>query len=386
MSNNIFMFGNLHGSKTPYGDNTDIGKYVDVGDAKMYYEVYGDDNGKPLLLLHGGLFGTIYEVGCLIDLFRSSGWLVICPNTRGHGRSEIGSEQISYEQKAKDMMAVVDSVTTKNIHIFGFSDGGYAAYKIASMYPERVEKVITVGAGTIAAGLFPPDAKLSDFEALDKPFIERQRTVMPEPDRWQSYVTQYMSFYNKLEVGKEFLSTVKCPVLVMAGELDDHAPLPTVIEAYQFLPNSQLCIIPNVGHQCFLFNTEMAWNAIFNFFGLGKEGVQATPLLKSSQSWNDAYLPNYPTDKPEIQVIHYKFPAHAILSRHHHVLMSGGFVKKGQLTLISEDGTEKTFYQGDAFLETVDTVHYGENRGDGVLETVNFYLGGGNKPLSIPKK
>ena len=47
-----FTQGDALGSKTPYGDNQRVGKYVQSGDAKIYYEVYGA--GKPILILHGG--------------------------------------------------------------------------------------------------------------------------------------------------------------------------------------------------------------------------------------------------------------------------------------------------------------------------------------------
>jgi hypothetical protein len=39
----------------PYGDNKDIGKYIQLNGAKHYYEVYGE--GAPLLLIHGNSTG-----------------------------------------------------------------------------------------------------------------------------------------------------------------------------------------------------------------------------------------------------------------------------------------------------------------------------------------
>ncbi|MDR0750552.1 MAG: hypothetical protein LBF62_13425, partial [Tannerellaceae bacterium] len=45
----------------PYGNNPVAGHYVNVGDAKIYYEVYGE--GEPFVLLHGGGgAGSIYEL------------------------------------------------------------------------------------------------------------------------------------------------------------------------------------------------------------------------------------------------------------------------------------------------------------------------------------
>ncbi len=36
-----------------YGSNEKVGRYLEVNDIKVYYEVYGE--GEPLLLIHGGL-------------------------------------------------------------------------------------------------------------------------------------------------------------------------------------------------------------------------------------------------------------------------------------------------------------------------------------------
>ena len=43
------------GQQVPYGNNPTAGHYVDVGDCKIYYEVYGQ--GEPFVLLHGGVYG-----------------------------------------------------------------------------------------------------------------------------------------------------------------------------------------------------------------------------------------------------------------------------------------------------------------------------------------
>ena len=59
--------------------------------------------------------------------------------------------------------------------------------------------------------------------------------------------------------------SIECPVLLMAGEVDPNAPLATVIAAYQMIPNSQLAIIPNAGHGCFIDNFAAVWANIVPF-------------------------------------------------------------------------------------------------------------------------
>ena len=52
------------------------------------------------------------------------------------------------------MVAVMKAVTKEPAILLGFSDGAYTAYKVASMYPERVDRVIAIGAGTIEKRIF----------------------------------------------------------------------------------------------------------------------------------------------------------------------------------------------------------------------------------------
>lgn len=68
-----------------YGNNPKAGYYVNVGDAKIYYEVYG--KGEPLVVLHGGGYGSIYEMFQFIDSL-SKTYQVIAISTRGHGKSK----------------------------------------------------------------------------------------------------------------------------------------------------------------------------------------------------------------------------------------------------------------------------------------------------------
>src|SRR6476659_5746987 len=74
-----------------YGANTKAGHYANVCDAKIYYEVYG--KGQPIVILHGGIFGSTYEMFQFIDSL-SKNYQVIAVSTRGHGKSELGTETI----------------------------------------------------------------------------------------------------------------------------------------------------------------------------------------------------------------------------------------------------------------------------------------------------
>ena len=257
-----FTQGNNLGSSVPYGDNLKVGKYAQTSDAKIYYEVYG--KGEPILILHGGGVGSPYEMGKIIDDLKKN-HKVIVMSTRGHGRSEIGNSPLTYKQKADDAVAVLNSVGEKSVKILGFSDGAYTAYEIAALYPEKVERIVAIGAGTLQKGFFHDKMSLTDLEKFDSKFIEEQKKIRPEPERWQEFCDKYMKFWHEMSVGEETFSKIKCPVLLIVGDEDDHAPVITVLQAHQIIENSRLCVVPKAWHAAFLDNYEVTSAAIFPF-------------------------------------------------------------------------------------------------------------------------
>lgn len=251
-------------NKTPYGNNPEAGHFVQANDAKIYYEVYG--KGRPIVLLHGGLFGSTVEFSDFIDRLEKT-HQVIAISTRGHGKSEIGTETLTLEQRADDAMAVINAVTKDSVVVLGFSDGGYSAYKLAAMYPDRVKKMIVIGAGEIRPGLREFKFTAKQAMEMDKLFWEQQLKLMPEPDRVEDVFLQVANCYNNVTVSEDLLKAIKCPVLVMAGDRDEGNPVERVVSAARFIPNHLISIIPNSGHGCFLDNFDAAWASIYPFLG-----------------------------------------------------------------------------------------------------------------------
>ena len=112
--------------------------------------------------------------------------------------------------------------------------------------------------------------------------------------------------------------------------------------------------------------------------------VRTTELLRTSQSWDGAELPDYPAGRPELVAIRYHFPPGQKLVWHHHDVMNFGVVQQGELTIITLDGKEKTVREGEAVVEMVGTVHHGENRGSVTVVLDMFYLSQKGRPLSVP--
>lgn len=246
----------------PYGNNPKAGHYANVGDAKIYYEVYG--KGKPLVMLHGGIVGSTFEMAPFIDSL-SKRFQVIAVSTRGHGKSEMGSEVPSYQRKANDVHAIIQAVTKDSVIVLGFSDGAYTGYVLAQTFPETVNKLIAIGAGEWKQGFRTFAFTRNMLFGLDSLYFKQQLTLMPQPGRLDQWLLSINQYYNSVSIGKEILGNIRCPVLVMAGEKDQNAPLKTVIAAYEMIPNAQLSIIPAAPHPVFLVNFPAVWASIGPF-------------------------------------------------------------------------------------------------------------------------
>ena len=245
----------------PYGNNAAAGHYLNTGDAKIYYEIYG--KGKTIVVLHGGILGSTFEMARLIDSL-SKNFQVIAISTRGHGKSEMGKTS-DYPRKAKDVYEIINANTKDSVTVLGFSDGGYTGYYLAGMYPEKVKKLITIGAGEWIRGSRTFKLTSGEIAKMDPLYWKQQLALMPDSTKVNSWLSMVSAYYNTLKVGKAEFEKVHCPVLLMAGELDQNAPLKTVISAYSMLPHVQLAIIPNAPHPAFQVNFPAVWACIVPF-------------------------------------------------------------------------------------------------------------------------
>jgi len=250
------------GNETQYGNNPKAGHYANADDAKIYYEVYG--KGKPIVVLHGGIFGSTYEMFQFIDSLKKN-YQVIAVSTRGHGKSELGTEPITYEQKANDVMAAINAVTKDSVIIVGFSDGAYAGYELASKYPNRIRKLIAIGATELHPGLRDFAFDVKQAIALDTGYWSQQFKLMPEPKRLQEMFTKLGNMYNQLTLDSAFFQTIKCPTFVMAGDRDAGNPPQRVVHTAQMIQRSQIGIIPNTTHGVFLENFNAVWACVVPF-------------------------------------------------------------------------------------------------------------------------
>lgn len=95
---------------------------------------------------------------------------------------------------------------------------------------------------------------------------------------------------------------------------------------------------------------------------------EVTRLADTSESWDGAQLPAYPAGTSRVTVLRGVIPPGAKMAMYRRAVLNAGVVLRGEPTVISETGAERTFWAGEALVELVGISHCGENRGFGAAE------------------
>ncbi|MEO6721982.1 MAG: alpha/beta hydrolase [Ferruginibacter sp.] len=264
----IFMFNNLFGQKQiPYGSNN--GKTVTIFDKKIYYEEYG--KGMPLILLEGGLKNIANFSLCIPEL--SKHFRVIAPDDPGQGRSE-ALDTMTYDLLAAYVSKLIDALKLDSACVMGWSDGGIAALILATKRPDKIKKVIAVGANYTKSGYVSRDSSKNDtlqlispgyqFPAEDQKWLDEY--FVANKSNWRKILNDRMvMWYQEFLFPKELFSEIKIPVMIVSGDRDI-IKLEHSIEMYRLIKGSQLCILPNTSHDVFSEKPNLVNEIAIDFF------------------------------------------------------------------------------------------------------------------------
>ena len=113
--------------------------------------------------------------------------------------------------------------------------------------------------------------------------------------------------------------------------------------------------------------------------------AQKEVLLKTTSTWDNVEYKKLKIKKPETTVLKIIINVNETLPMHKHDLVNIAYIKKGTLTVVTEDKKEITLNEGEVLPELVGKYHYGKNTGNVPVELIVFYLGEKGTPLFIDK-
>ena len=113
--------------------------------------------------------------------------------------------------------------------------------------------------------------------------------------------------------------------------------------------------------------------------------AQKDILLKTTHTWDKTAYKKLKIKKPEVTVLKIIINVNEELPMHKHDLVNIAYVKKGTLTVITDNNKEITLHEGEVLPELIGKYHYGKNTGNEPVELVVFYIGEKGTPLSVNK-
>ncbi len=237
--------GNTHSSRVP-----DSSGHFEVNGHRLYWEWYGPKVVNPIVLLHHGL-GSIRSWKHQIPVFLDVGRSVLVFDRWGYGGSDVRDSFAPrfMHEDAEETVEMFNFLGIKSVDLVGHSDGGSISLIIAGKYPELISRLVLV-----AAHIYIEQKMIDELKTLQEDMspqfirlLEREHGKKAEAlirawaDSWREHGDITLDLANEL-------TNVKCPTLVIQGELDEHATPQQSIDIAEGIPEANLWLIPGIGH------------------------------------------------------------------------------------------------------------------------------------------
>lgn len=118
--------------------------YFETGDARLYYEVHGDPNGRETIAFLNGVMASVSSWTLLWPVFERAGFRVILHDFKGQLKSSKPAGPYSFAQHCAEAKALFEHLGVEKLHLVGTSYGGEVAMKFAILYPEMTRSISVI--------------------------------------------------------------------------------------------------------------------------------------------------------------------------------------------------------------------------------------------------
>ena len=242
------------------------GQYADVNGINLYYETHG--NGRPLILLHGGL-GSGEMFGPILPALAAD-HQVIAVDLQGHGRTADIDRPLDVRLMADDIAALIGHLGLDRPDVMGYSLGGGVALWTGVKHPELIGRLVVVSANirrdAIYADMLAQQGQVGPDAVefmKDTPMYQLYQRVAPRPEDFARLLGKIGEAMSHDFDFSEEVRGLQVPTLIAAADAD-MAPPRHYVEVFQLLGGGQrdggwmgegrpegghaLAIIPNATH------------------------------------------------------------------------------------------------------------------------------------------
>lgn len=270
-----------------------------VNGRRVAYEIGGDPNGRPVLIIHGAWGGpssTLWSGPRLRWQVPTDGLKLIYYDRRCAGLSEYDTDPFTLEDLANDAVGVLDYLGIEQAAVIATSAGGPIGLRLALDHPDRVESLVLLNTGASLMSLAPSGINPSDPFVADRLQTVAKRLALldlfdsqgPEAaateseDEWRSPPQPaepdpaLSTFRNNRQAALNNLSEpelarlaggtllnmraqrdedlshelrrIKCPVMILHGDSDTTVPIACGETLATWIPDATFVRLDGVGH------------------------------------------------------------------------------------------------------------------------------------------
>jgi pimeloyl-ACP methyl ester carboxylesterase len=177
----------------------------------------------------------------------------------GFGATPPPPEAWGTEEYARNLLPLFDEAGTlaERIVVVGHSFGGRVAVRLATMVPDRIERMVLCGVPLLdrsdrrvrPARAFRIARRLNRVGLIGDDRMEEMRNRYGSADyRAASGVMRDVLVKLLAERYDDALPRIGCPVELLWGEQDSEVPVEVAERAQAILPKAMLRVLPDVGH------------------------------------------------------------------------------------------------------------------------------------------
>ena len=251
----------------------------------VHYQIHSDCPDKPWIMLIHGLFGSLDNLSALRRQFTGA-FQVLSVDLPDHGKS-VFTESFGFEQYARHITELVNSLEIKQLSIVGHSLGGKVAMQIALNQHELISHLIVLDIAPVRytsrhnnvfQGL--NNVVLSDITSRKEADLALSKHVIESSTRqfllkslynenglwkWRFNFDLLEKDYAKLSSSIDSAQPYMGQVLFIKGEKSDYLLPEHRAAVVQFFPNSRSRMVSNTGHWLHAEKPEICAKLVLKF-------------------------------------------------------------------------------------------------------------------------
>jgi pimeloyl-ACP methyl ester carboxylesterase len=150
---------------------------------------------------------------------------VIAVELQGHGRTADGPRDITYENLADDVAALLKHLNIARADLIGYSMGGTVAMQTVVRHQDQVRKAVIISSTFRRDGVVPEGLaalrQITPELFKDSPIEEEYKKLSPTPGDFPRFVKRVLSMDSKeQEFGADTLKATTSPMFFIHGDAD----------------------------------------------------------------------------------------------------------------------------------------------------------------------